>query len=397
MGVEVELEFTGGHDVGDYRRNLLYTFPSEVRDLLMPYIDIHAEGSLTNGTEIVIGPLNRHFMERALIALFKLDLEKAGLIDSKRASTHVHMDVRNFTTERLWNLCALYRITEPVLFEWVGPDRLGNPFCRPWYIDAFDRFTPRKYQALNLLPSGYTMDNADGGLILHKLRTRILGSVEFRHFPELFRTNMPLFLNWLRCLEEMHDASEKIDPVEMTGNAVLLNNNSENLEFLSRYYPKTINVWAKDLGEATIIQRMSDVVTQLKENLMGGLCLESMKPGGTVLDGYIAEATKKKRRPTPSKKLQPLEMADFERDLVEAPPLGVLGNHQARLDEIRPGPLMTAREERAAGQRAWLRMMQEQVDAGVRVRNVTEIIDEIRVEVDPQEALEPQDVPGDPF
>ena len=204
---------------------------------------------------------------------------------------------------------------------------------------------------------------------------------------------MPLFLNWLRCLEEMHDASEKIDPVEMTGNAVLLNNNSENLEFLSRYYPKTINVWAKDLGEATIIQRMGDVVSQLKENLMGGLCLESMKPGGTVLDGYIAEATKKKRRPTPSKKLQPLGVA------LEVPPLGVRGNHQARLDDIRPRPLQTGEQQREG-----LRMMQERdmmnalnrFDVQMRVRNVANI-DEIRVEVDPQEALEPQDVLGDPF
>lgn len=132
---------------------------------------------------------------------------------------------------------------------------------------------------------------------------------------------------------------------------------------------------------------------------MGGLCLESMKPGGTVLDGYIAEATKKKRRPTPSKKLQPLEMADFERDLVEAPPLGVRGNHQARLDDIRPRPLQTGEQQREG-----LRMMQERdmmnalnrFDVQMRVRNVANI-DEIRVEVDPQEALEPQDVPGDPF
>lgn len=329
MGVEIEAEFLG--HVPDLQSLIMISldnrFGKATAARAGDFIFTHAEASLVQGTELVLGPVSRECILEFIACIPKPSLK--NLVNTGRGSTHVHMDVRDFTTERLWNLCALYRIVEPVLFKWVDPSRLSNPFCRPWFLDAFNSFTPRKYQALNLLPSGYTLDNADGDLRFHAIRTRVQGSIEYRHFPELLPDNIPLFRKWLITLSELHKASENLNVLELTVSATSLNNNSDNAVFLSKYFPKSIDWWLTDIGNDRLVETMSPVITQLKCNVCNNTVKESMKPDDTALGSFMKEVTKRKKtvarkKPDPEEIVNPIVRGHVEGEIVIG---GVPGLH----------------------------------------------------------------------
>lgn len=229
----------------------------------------HTDASLIDGMEIVVGPLCREHQEVVLNHF--LPILREVQTTSGRESTHVHLDVRDFTIERLENLCALYRVVEPVYFAWIASSRLDNPFCRPWFVDAFDVFTPRKYQALNLLPSGFTLVSPDVTLRPHTVRVAPRGSVEFRHFPAVTGENHNLFREWLLVIEELYHQSLLVNRNELLRESFFLNNNSANTAFLEKHLPVTANKVMQVLRPARITQIMSPVITQLKSVIVGSI------------------------------------------------------------------------------------------------------------------------------
>lgn len=57
---------------------------------------------------------------------------------SKLTGLHVHVDIRNLELDQFRNFCAVYALTEPLIYYWVGRGRFENMFCLPWYMAEMD-------------------------------------------------------------------------------------------------------------------------------------------------------------------------------------------------------------------------------------------------------------------
>ena len=137
----------------------------------------HDDGSLrNNGGEFVTNPCKMRELSYVLNTFFmKNKFTEENY--SERCSTHVHVNVQDFTYDNIMSLCLLYQLYERVLFAYIGNERSANIFCVPWYdtimVSMLDEETLngflsqargwQKYTALNLLPM------------------QIQGTVEFRH------------------------------------------------------------------------------------------------------------------------------------------------------------------------------------------------------------------------
>ena len=165
MGVEVEMEFFGNHDsVIDDIRRLLYW--SRVN-----------EGSLRNGTEIVLGqPLMGKQLRDALVEMSEVLHNNRRVDFNFRTSVHVHMDIRDLSHEELHNLVVLYTIWERTFFRNLFPERENNAYCIPWYKRCPQRETIAAIK--ENMPSMFGETDRYLSLNLRAVRDR--GSVEFR-------------------------------------------------------------------------------------------------------------------------------------------------------------------------------------------------------------------------
>lgn len=130
------------------------------------------------------------------------DYFQANYINSSRTSTHVHVNVCNWTHEQLVQFLLTYYIVEPLIGEIAGDNRKSNLFClRMWDAenivsllkDILDQkwnrvcsertFNTYKYSALNVASIGR------------------LGSVEFR---QMRGTNdASHVVQWLQCIDRI--------------------------------------------------------------------------------------------------------------------------------------------------------------------------------------------------
>lgn len=175
MGIELELEgFTPSSQ-------------EQAARLVSPLWTIVADGSLRNGGVefITTGGLGG---ERLAAAIHQIQdaLEVVNYDASWRCSTHMHVNMLDFTVNQVVRFLLVYAACEPVLFNFCGPYRKSSNFCTPMqdsipfhrnimsrmWDDAVSRRWPmqhcNKYVALNILP--LFPDN----------RGRALGTVEFR-------------------------------------------------------------------------------------------------------------------------------------------------------------------------------------------------------------------------
>ncbi len=106
------------------------------RTLSLPdFWSIKTDGSLREGgMEFTTVPLPpKQSMQAVLllwIVLFKL-IKEGGPEFSWRTSNHVHLNVQELVEEEFKKLLLLVSATEPLLFSWVGRDRLDSNFCVP--------------------------------------------------------------------------------------------------------------------------------------------------------------------------------------------------------------------------------------------------------------------------
>lgn len=147
IGVEIELEKWG----------------NEVNDL--KYWRLEHDGSLrNNGIEFVLRqPLTG--LDLQLAAQEAEDaIRQSNPEANHRCSTHIHVDVRDFTTDQVSLMTMVYGMFEKMLFNYVGGDREHNFYCMPMYNSLDNRMniskslashsygnTP-KYSAINLRP-----------------------------------------------------------------------------------------------------------------------------------------------------------------------------------------------------------------------------------------------------
>jgi len=135
-------------------------------------LEFKSDGSLRdNGVEIVTLPV---LGEDIVLALQELKQVLSTCTStpycSARCGLHVHVDMRDCTTEQLLKVLCVYSIMEALLLDYCGDNRGDNPYCVP-LVDCLAEnpvykhlFYPKKeyiqnglqgtkkYTALNILP-----------------------------------------------------------------------------------------------------------------------------------------------------------------------------------------------------------------------------------------------------
>lgn len=155
---------------------------------MSPLWTIVPDGSLRNGGVefITSGGLGGERLAAAINQL-QAALEVVNYDASWRCSTHMHINMLDFTVNQVVRFLLVYTACEPVMFEFCGAYRKSSNFCTPvldslpfhrtiisrMWDDAVQRRWPmqhcNKYVALNFLP-----------LFPDQRSGRALGTVEFR-------------------------------------------------------------------------------------------------------------------------------------------------------------------------------------------------------------------------
>ncbi len=187
IGIEIELEN--------------YLHPIDVET----FWEIKTDGSLrNNGIEFVSHPLRTRFVPYALQYLCDELFKENEPTFSNRTSVHIHLNVRDFSKERLKVFLLLYCIFEKHFFNVAGTKRENNIFCVPLYkteqpinLKYFDNAVKHwnKYNALNL---ACILGSAEESI-------KKYGTVEFRH---LYGTLDPIILYpWIDSILHLRQAS----------------------------------------------------------------------------------------------------------------------------------------------------------------------------------------------
>lgn len=91
------------------------------------------DGSLRNGgIEYVLKrPLSGQQLVDAITALDTYVQTRPNIVANERTSTHIHVDVRDLTTQQLLMFFVVYTTYEQVLFAMCDESRVENNFCVP--------------------------------------------------------------------------------------------------------------------------------------------------------------------------------------------------------------------------------------------------------------------------
>lgn len=192
VGIEVELEGfkKGPHD-----------------DL--KYWKLEHDGSLRdNGIEFILRvPLTGVDLEAAAMEMER-EVQESGALGNHRCSTHIHLDVRNFTIQQIRLLSMVYAMYEKFLFKYVGGNREDNFYCVPVYRSLDNRqkivhalSTGRfrhapKYSAFNIRP------------------VNSLGSVEFRMQQAIMSAEK--LIRWTRIIQCFAEFVERNPRTELS-------------------------------------------------------------------------------------------------------------------------------------------------------------------------------------
>jgi hypothetical protein len=188
IGLEIEVEGTG--------------IPAP--DWSSRYWKIVPEGSLRNGHEFVTGAQCTINNLPTYLEDLKAGLKGAKLDLSIRTSTHLHVNVANFTIEEVYAVISAFYLVEDTLVRSQGKPRMGNLFCLR-SKDAEGIFDI----LINQISSGIHLQIEPnlryGALNLNALSK--FGSVEFRFMKAM--TDTDLLRLWTENLHGLvHRAKE---------------------------------------------------------------------------------------------------------------------------------------------------------------------------------------------
>lgn len=160
------------------------------------------DGSLMHfGREFISrGPFSLVRLAGSLSALFELTPFKENYLQSPRTSTHVHVNILNWTKDELLTVLTAYYILEPLLFTFCAKGRSSNLFCLPLHLaengakpvteiiegkyqNLIDRFDNYKYAALNVC------------------NVAKIGTIEFRHFQGTKKADD--IIKWLSIIDRV--------------------------------------------------------------------------------------------------------------------------------------------------------------------------------------------------
>lgn len=162
------------------------------------YWKLVPEGSLRNGWEFVTGPQCTIGNFQTYLDDLELALSKAKLDLSIRTSTHLHVNVYDFTLEQVYAVIAAFYLMEDTLVKANGKARMGNLFCLR-AKDAEGIFEILNNNATTGRHVSVDHNLRYGALNLNAIQK--FGSVEFRFMRAL--TDTKLLKIWVENLHQM--------------------------------------------------------------------------------------------------------------------------------------------------------------------------------------------------
>jgi len=145
--------------------------------------------------------------------LFKaLEENQAVISDSKRAGSHLHVNMQDFTLKQMWTFYTLCLLFENGLVEYCGKERVGNLFC----LRTADcqRVLERVKAALN---RGSLMNLKTDAIRYSAINLKSLfsyGSIEFRCMKTT--TDIDYFMYWVGAIEAIRLSVSKFsDPKDV--------------------------------------------------------------------------------------------------------------------------------------------------------------------------------------
>lgn len=208
--IGLELEIEGWNGRGTERRGFHFT----------------TDGSLRNGgIEAVTHPTRTKFVYSLLTRFFD-HFEVTDENYSERCSTHVHMNVLDFTIEQVAGLALIYQVVERLLFKYVEDSRKSSIFCVPWCqadskVNLVDVITTGKWRSLKQW-SKYTA--------LNLLAITERGTVEYRHLEGT--CDVTRIMGWVNILGCIHNAAKEKSLQEIKDNIMELNTSSAYEQFM---------------------------------------------------------------------------------------------------------------------------------------------------------------------
>jgi len=196
-GIEIELE--GQNILGDCRG-----------------WSSHNDNSLRNGgVEYVLNNPGSRQKIRKLVTDLRGMLVQPGreLTPNYRQSTHVHVNIQEWTLQNVLNFITVFTIFDPLLCHLVGPERDGNLFCLPSH-DTGD--LPYSINMLTRLAKAgrigsYNFRGKYASLNMNRMVD--FGSLEVRVFPQTLDPDV--IDGWLQWIENIQAFSLSKDDKEL--------------------------------------------------------------------------------------------------------------------------------------------------------------------------------------
>lgn len=175
----------------------------------------HNDGSLRNhGMEYISVPIGGSAINKYIASFYDNIPEKWSF--SQRTSTHVHVNIQDFSYDELGRLLFVYCACEPILFDFVGEDRANSSFCTP----LLQSYYPN--HLIHQIVRGGAAGAGGGGTAIQRWekysavnlsRCHDLGTIEFRHMHGT-RDKIKMLL-WLKILQGMYRFARKHSIDEM--------------------------------------------------------------------------------------------------------------------------------------------------------------------------------------
>lgn len=206
----------------------------------------HRDGSLRNGIELVMdGPALYKDLPQILARPLKA-LEQAEIADkirwSARCSTHVHMNVQDWTPTQIIRFVTMWYIFEPNIVEHFAPERAGNLFClraidAPIFVEHIaDNFKPRLLGKLG-----------DGGnrryMGLNWNSLAKFGSLEFRYLRG--SVDPEYIMAFIQLLEKVRRWAEEtdVDPRDFIADVSMKGLDNIQRDILGYNWPISREIW----------------------------------------------------------------------------------------------------------------------------------------------------------
>ena len=212
------------------------------------------DGSLRNsGREFVSIPLKGKSVPFAIQILSKFLNNTNACIGhefSERTSVHIHMNVQDMTVGELMSLIYTYLIVEPLLYNFVGNDRVNSIFCIPITQSCLTRELKK---AIKFLEDG------DVANCLHELSGWMkytgfnlspinkFGTVEFRHMYGTI--DEPTLVNWINLILSIKKFALRNNHKELLNRIFLMNTNSEYTYFIQEIFGELSSLFNVDLQD----------------------------------------------------------------------------------------------------------------------------------------------------